>query len=93
MAGVAFGHEDELTGPIGALEPGDIPALLDQVEDHAAEIGAANLYFSTSLANHTAVAHLLGRGYTIDPFFASFLADADWLKLDRWIHTGISYIL
>ncbi len=89
----AFGYEDELTGPIGALDPSDIPALLDQVENHAAEVGAPNLYFSTPLANHTAVAHLLGRGYTIDPFFASFLADADWLKLDRWIHTGISYIL
>ena len=93
MATFAFGYEDELSGPIGALEPGDMPALLDQVEDHAAEIGAPNLYCSTRLANHAALTHLLGRGYTIDPFFASFLADADWLKLDRWIHTGISYIL
>ena len=92
MAGFANGYQDELTSSIGALEPGDMPALLDQIEDHAAEIGAANPYFSTPLPNHTAVAHLLGRGYTIDPFFASFLADADWLKLDRWIHTGISCI-
>ena len=91
--GFAFGYEDELTGPVGALDPADIPALLDHVENHAAEIGAPNVYFSTPLANHTAVTHLLGRGYTIDPFFASFLADDDWLQVDRWIHTGISYIL
>ena len=90
--GFAFGVTDELTGPIGALDPGDIPALLALVENHAAEIGAKNVYFSTPLANHTAVEWLLGRGYTIDPFVASFLADTDWLKVDRWIHTGISYI-
>ena len=90
--GFAFGYVDELTGPIGALETVDIPALLAHVENHAAEIGASNLYFSTPLANHTAVEWLLGRGYTIDPFVASFLADEPWLKVDRWIHTGISYI-
>ena len=90
--GFAFGAKAELTGPIGALDPSDIPALLALVENHAAETGETNIYFSTPLANHTAVEWLLGRGYTIDPFIASFLADSDWLKLDRWIHTGISYI-
>lgn len=93
VAGFAFGFNDELTGPIGALDPRDIPALLDLVENEAAERGATNLYFSTPLDNHTAVEHLLARGYTIDPFVASLLADADWLKTDRWIHTGISYIV
>ena len=90
--GFAFGYARELTGPIGALDPSDIPALLALVENHAAEVGASNVYFSTPLANHAAVEWLLGRGYTIDPFVASFLADSDWLKVDRWIHTGISYI-
>ena len=91
--GVAFGVDaDELTGPIGALDSGDMPALLSLVEDHAAEVGSPTVSFSVPLANHAAVEHLLGRGYTIDPFFASFLADSDWLKVDRWIHTGSSYI-
>ena len=90
--GFAFGVSGELTGPIGALDPRDMPALLALVENHAAEAGEPNVYFSTPLANHTAVEWLLARGYTIDPFVASFLADSDWLKVDRWIHTGISYI-
>ncbi|MEO5704924.1 MAG: GNAT family N-acetyltransferase [Candidatus Limnocylindrales bacterium] len=93
VAGFAFGYENELTGPIGALDPGDIPALLDLVENDAAERGAPNLYFSTPLDNHTAVEHLLARSYTIDPFVASLLADSRWLKTDRWVHTGISYIV
>jgi GNAT superfamily N-acetyltransferase len=88
----AFGHREEIAGPIAALDAADIPALLDHVENAAAESGATNLYFSTPLRNHTAVEHLLGRGYTLDPFFTSFLADSDWLPVDRWIHAGISYI-
>ena len=89
----AFGHREEICGPIGVLSADDTPAVLDHVENAAAEAGATNLYFSTPLRNHGAVTHLLGRGYTLDPFFTSFLADSDWLPVDRWIHCGISYIL
>jgi GNAT superfamily N-acetyltransferase len=93
VVGFAFGHRDELTGPVGALDPGDIPALLAHIENEAAAVGATNVYFSTPLENHTAVTHLLARGYTIDPFVVQLLADDRWLKVDRWIHTGLSYIL
>jgi GNAT superfamily N-acetyltransferase len=88
----AFGHREEIAGPIGVLDPADMAAVLDHVESAAADAGATNLYFSTPLRNHTAVEHLLGRGYTLDPFFTSFLADSDWLPIDRWIFCGISYI-
>lgn len=91
--GFAFGHRDELTGPIGALEPRDIPALLAHVENEAALAGAKNVYFSTPLANAEAVRHLLGRGYRLDPFLVEILADDLSMRLDRWIHTGLSYIL
>ena len=91
--GFAFGHREELTGPIGALDPGDIPALLAHVENEAAASGATNIYFSTPLENHTAVSYLLTRGFTIDPFAVLLLNDDRWLKTDRWIHTGLSYIL
>lgn len=93
VAGFAFGHKDELTGPIGALEPADIPALLAQVENEAAAEGAKNLYFSTPLLNDAAVQHLLGRGFAIDPFVYGLLADDRSIQVDRWIHTGLSYIL
>ena len=93
VVGFAFGHREELTGPIAALDPRDIPALLDLVENHAAEHEAPNVYFSVPMDNHTAVEHLLGRGYTLDPFVMQLLADAHWLQTDRWIHSGISYIL
>lgn len=92
--GFAFGDRgDELTGPIGALDPADIPALLANVETEAHAAGRPNIYFSTPLENTTAVAHLLARGFTLDPFVVMILADDRWLRADRWIHTGLSYIL
>jgi GNAT superfamily N-acetyltransferase len=94
VAGFAFGDRgDELTGPIGALDPIDIPAMLAHVENEAALAGRPNIYFSTPLANDTAVKHLLGRGFTLDPFVVTILADDLSMQLDRWIHTGLSYIL
>jgi GNAT superfamily N-acetyltransferase len=51
----AFGASDELTGPMGAFDPGDIPALLALVETEAAAAGLPNIYFSTPLANDAAV--------------------------------------
>ena len=91
--GFAFGSSgDELTGPIGALDPADIPALLAKVETDAHAAGRPVITFSTPLENTAAVAHLLGRGFRIDPFLVSLLADDRWLQADRWIHTGLTYI-
>ncbi|HUQ43755.1 MAG TPA: hypothetical protein VM451_04995, partial [Candidatus Limnocylindria bacterium] len=92
-AGFAFGHREELTGPIGALDAADIPALLAHVENDAAASGATNIYFSLPLENVLATRYLLGRGFQIDPFLVSLLADDRWLRTDRWVHTGLSYIL
>lgn len=93
VAGFAFGARDELTGPIGALDPSDMPALLAHVESQGAADGIPELYFSTPLLNDAAVGHFLGRGYRIDPFVVALLADDRSMRLDRWIHTGLSYIL
>ena len=92
--GFAFGDRgDELTGPIGALDAADIPALLAKVENEAHAAGRSNIYLSTPLDNTAAVDHLLARGFTLDPFVVTLLADDRWLRTDRWIHTGLSYIL
>ena len=93
VAGFAFGCRDELTGPIGALDATDMPALLAHVETEAAAAGETNVYFSTPLANDTAVRHLVARGFQLDAFMVAILADDLSLRLDRWIHTGLSYIL
>lgn len=89
----AFGARGDAAGPIGTLDPADMPALLALVESDAAEAGLPEISFSTPLANAAAVAHLLGRGYRIDPIFTGILADDLSMALDRWILTNPSYIL
>jgi GNAT superfamily N-acetyltransferase len=93
VVGFAFGARGDSAGPIGALDPTDIPALLALVEDDAAASGLPEIYFSTPLVNAAAVQHLLGRGYRIDPFIAGVLADDLSMAFDRWIFTNPSYIL
>jgi len=93
VVGFAFGARGDTVGPLGVLEPDDMPALLAVVENEAAEVGVPELFFSTPLANAVAVDYFLGRGYRIDPFVAAILADDLSMHLDRWIHTNPSYIL
>jgi GNAT superfamily N-acetyltransferase len=78
-------------GPVGALDPDDVPGLIDKVIDSAPE--DAELCFAVPLVNATAVSHLLGLGGKVDPFFIAVLSSADDLKLDRYLHTAPSFLL
>jgi GNAT superfamily N-acetyltransferase len=91
--GFAFGARGPNSGPIAALDPADLPAMLDLVERDASATGVEDLYFSVPLVNSIAVEHLLGRGFRIDPFYVNVLADEPTMHLDRWVHTGPSFIV
>ena len=93
IAGVAFGAQGSNSGPVAALDPGDMPALLAHVEREAHAAGVEELYFSVPMLNDAAVRHLLARGFQIDPFYVKVLADARSMQLDRWIHTGPAFIV
>ena len=93
IAGVAFGAQGSNSGPVAALDPRDMPALLAHVEREAHAAGVEELYFSVPMLNDAAVRHLLTRGFQIDPFYVKVLADARSMQLDRWIHTGPAFII
>jgi hypothetical protein len=93
FAGFAFGSTGDDAGPIGALHPADVPALLALVERDAHAAGHAGVSFSVPMANRVAVDHLLGRGFRIFPFYLFELAAETDMKLDRWIHTSPEFIL
>src|SRR4051812_10858260 len=76
--------EHGYAGPVGARDPGDLPAALAAVEGAAHEAGMERLDLTVPLAARTAVDWLLGsRGFRIDPFYTLFLADGPWARLDR----------
>jgi GNAT superfamily N-acetyltransferase len=78
----AGGH----AGPVGALDPADMPAALAVLENAAHGAGFESLDLTVPLGARSAVDHLLGaRGFRIDPFYCLFLADGPWAQLDRYL--------
>ena len=73
-------------GPVAALDPADLPAVLAHVETAAHGAGIEQLELTVPLSARTAVDWLLGaRGFRIDPFYCLFLADGPWARLDRYL--------
>lgn len=93
VVGFAFGAQDGYSGPMGALDPADVPALLALVEREAATTGETEFSCCVPLANDTAVRYLLDRGFRIEPFWVNVLSDDATLRLDRWVITGPQYRL
>jgi hypothetical protein len=96
VVGMAFGASRVMpardkgreTGPMCALDPTDLPALIATVENDAVANGIADLGFQFPLSKSTSVSWALGRRYRIDPFYTLILASDDRMRLDRWVQTA-----
>lgn len=98
VVGMAFGVSSLVSGPIGAgpvgaLDPSDLPALMATIENEAAARGVEQLAFTIPLVNSIAVGHILERGFQIDPFYVVILSSDTRMRLDRWVHTGSEFIV
>jgi GNAT superfamily N-acetyltransferase len=79
-------NEHGHAGPVGALDPADLPAALAHLEAAAYIAGIERLDLTVPLAARTAVDWLMAqRGFRIDPFYCLFLADGPWARLDRYL--------
>jgi GNAT superfamily N-acetyltransferase len=100
VVGFAFGTQPDrsrivpiASGPMAALDPYDLPAILDHVIDAAQIVEGGEFGVTVPLVNRIAVAHLLSRGGKIDPFDVKVLASDNSMLLDRWIHTRPPFIM
>jgi len=94
VVGMAFGTSAaDLSGPIGALDPADQPALMATVENDAAARGVEELGFTIPMVNRTALNFALGRSLKIDTFYTFVLGSENRMRLDRWIQTQPSFII
>jgi GNAT superfamily N-acetyltransferase len=84
---------DTPTGPIGALDPGDLPALMATVENDALQRGFEELSFTIPMVNESALGYALERRYRIDPFYMCILSSTNRMRLDRWVQTQPEYII
>jgi GNAT superfamily N-acetyltransferase len=85
---VAYGYVGERSGPVAALEASDTTAVLAFLESRAAERGQKEVGFWLPSVNREATAYLLGRGFRIDPFVATFFTDEPDTGLERYLVTS-----
>lgn len=86
-------NESGMFGPIALLEPADAPVALAHLETAAHGAGLEELDILLPLANRVGVAWLLERGFHIGPFWVLYLADAPFVRYDRYVTTAPPAIL
>jgi hypothetical protein len=65
-----------------------MPAILAHLESRAAGANLPDVGFWLPSLNAAAAAYLVGRGFRIDPFIATFFSDAPAVRLDRYLITS-----
>jgi GNAT superfamily N-acetyltransferase len=72
-------------GPIGALDPADLPGILLDVEGRLHAKGVAEMELGVAGPSEQAIRHLLSRGFRLDPFMSFLLSDRPFGRFDRFI--------
>jgi hypothetical protein len=90
---VGYAHLGRSTGPIALLDPVDFPAVLARAETEAAERGDADFGMSLPLINKSAVDHLVGRGFQLEPFTVLFMSDQPFGQFESYIISSPDFFL
>jgi GNAT superfamily N-acetyltransferase len=73
------------TGPMAALDPSDLPAILLHAEDLAHSIDLERIELQVPGPNEVGVRHLLGRGFRFDRWINFLMSDRPFGDFDRFI--------
>ena len=84
IAGFAFVGKGG-AGPIAALDPADLVAILGHVDSRALALGLERLELEVPAPNETAIRHLLDRGFRLDPWINFLMSDRSFGLFDRFI--------
>ncbi|MBO0685402.1 MAG: GNAT family N-acetyltransferase [Candidatus Dormibacteraeota bacterium] len=84
VAGFSFLGADG-SGPIAALEPADLPAVLAHVESLARSMGLPRLELEVPAPNVAAINHLMGRRFQFDPWINLLMSDRPFGQFDRFV--------
>jgi hypothetical protein len=80
-------------GPMAALEPSDLPAILLHAEGVARTLGVQRLELQVPGPNAVAVRYLTARRYRFDPWINFLMSDRQFGQFDRFIPFGPPLIL
>ena len=87
-----FASNGKLSGPGAAFDRSDLPALIVQEERHALEEGYDTCMITLAMNAADTFSWALDHGYRILPFYEMLLADAPYMKLDRYLMTQPAFI-
>jgi GNAT superfamily N-acetyltransferase len=85
--GFSFLGEDG-AGPMGALDPADLPALLLHAEGVARSMGLPRLELQLPAPNAAGIRHLMSRGFRFDPWINILMSDRPFGQFDRFVPFG-----
>ena len=91
LAGYAFGSDGNSSGPAAALDPHDLPLLLQQIETSACEAGVDELDLMIPAVASAAISWALASGYRIDPFYEVLLAKTP-MQFDRYLLSQSTFL-
>jgi hypothetical protein len=72
-------------GPVAALAPSELPAILLHVEGLARSMGQQRIEISLPAPNEVAMRHLMGRGYRFDTWINFLISDHPFGQFDRFV--------
>ena len=86
---VGYGWVGEWSGPVAALDPADLPAMLSVLEGVGAELRLDEVTWNVPLLAQPAAAYLLGRGHRMDRLPVILMSDGPALPgaFDRYVVT------
>jgi GNAT superfamily N-acetyltransferase len=86
--GYGFGSDGHFAGPALVDRPSDLPAVLSQMENSAAEAGIRRYDVEFALDARTAVDWALARGHRLSAFYTALLGSSAFVPRDRYVLTG-----
>ena len=72
-------------GPVAALAPSELPAILLHVEGIARSMGLQRIEIQVPAPNEVAIRHLMGRGYRFDTWIKFLMSDRPFGRFDRFL--------
>jgi hypothetical protein len=90
---VGYGYAGRQSGPFALLDPADFPAVLADAEAAVAREGHDTFSVVVPMVNESAIRHLLGRGFRLDPFFSYLMSDVPFGRFEQYIETTPTFFL
>lgn len=90
---VGYGYLGPANGPFALLDERDYPGVLSHAESQAAEAGYPEFGLEVPMVNQQAVDYLVGRGFKLSSFMATFMSNKPFGSFERYLIIAPPFLL